>query len=468
VFQRIYNILWYHDILLVHLPIITISSRRHLARSIEFMNKPITYWWLILFQVVQSDLQNVCLRRWPLTSDSTRLSDPRYWSAHLGMLTQGSAKHVAEIQRIVVHEYYNSYTFDYDIALLQLKKPWPPSLSPLVQPVCLPPSSHTVTGSHRCIVTGWGYRSEKGEQHLGSSSVTFILWYSHEVLLRVCLTGLVYAVYSKHHISNRNVPLQTGCSLPFGKWASSSIPALFMSSCSCQLKASQICKYSHLSFAWSMSILLPLQTKCFPHCCRKQRCPYWARLTARRATDLCHHACCVPGSLLESGTPAGWAHIWLNHLHLYEWMWSFESWCLLFKCSFCINCTFCFSGRFRGSSVLSGTGRGSLVPDWHRQLGGRLWQTKPAGGLHQGQQVHLLDLQPYQLTRQRGSYSSSASRCFIILSLTQHNKSIISVLGIYSRAMFSLYVLFMCYSGRHPPTKQTRSALIYFNSNEVS
>uniref|UniRef100_A0A8C3AXM9 Transmembrane serine protease 7 n=1 Tax=Cyclopterus lumpus TaxID=8103 RepID=A0A8C3AXM9_CYCLU len=102
-----------------------------------------------------------------------RLSDPRYWSAHLGMLTQGSAKHVAEIQRIVVHEYYNAYTFDYDIALLQLKKPWPPSLSPLVQPVCLPPSSHTVTGSHRCIVTGWGYRSEEGEvsSHLIESPI---------------------------------------------------------------------------------------------------------------------------------------------------------------------------------------------------------------------------------------------------------------------------------------------------------
>ncbi|KAF3836505.1 hypothetical protein F7725_029063 [Dissostichus mawsoni] len=90
-----------------------------------------------------------------------RLSDPRFWSAHLGMLTQGGAKHTAEIQRIVVHEYYNAYTFDYDIALLQLKKPWPASLRPLVQPVCLPPPSHTVTDSHRCLVTGWGYRSEE-------------------------------------------------------------------------------------------------------------------------------------------------------------------------------------------------------------------------------------------------------------------------------------------------------------------
>ncbi|CAM9209603.1 unnamed protein product [Lampetra planeri] len=90
-----------------------------------------------------------------------RLSDPRHWSAHLGMLTQGGAKHISEIRRIVLHEYYNPYTFDYDIALLQLKKPWSPSLSSLVQPVCLPSASHTVTDRHRCWVTGWGYRTEE-------------------------------------------------------------------------------------------------------------------------------------------------------------------------------------------------------------------------------------------------------------------------------------------------------------------
>ncbi|KAM4605919.1 transmembrane protease serine 7 [Polymixia lowei] len=90
-----------------------------------------------------------------------RLSDPRHWSAHLGMLTQGNAKHVAEVQRIVVHEYYNARTFDYDIALLQLKKPWPASLGPLVQPVCLPARSQTLTQNHHCWVTGWGYRSEE-------------------------------------------------------------------------------------------------------------------------------------------------------------------------------------------------------------------------------------------------------------------------------------------------------------------
>ncbi|TSK98457.1 Transmembrane protease serine 7 [Bagarius yarrelli] len=90
-----------------------------------------------------------------------RLSDPRQWMAHLGMVTQGSAKHVAEIRRILVHEYYNARNFDYDIALLQLRKPWPSSLASFIQPVCLPASSQTLPERHRCWVTGWGYRSEQ-------------------------------------------------------------------------------------------------------------------------------------------------------------------------------------------------------------------------------------------------------------------------------------------------------------------
>ncbi|XP_046879480.1 transmembrane protease serine 7 [Hypomesus transpacificus] len=89
-----------------------------------------------------------------------RLSELRQWSVYIGMLTQGSARHVAEIRRIVMHEYYNAATFDYDISLVQLKKPWPPSLTPLAQPVCLPAPSQTLTKAHRCWVTGWGYRSE--------------------------------------------------------------------------------------------------------------------------------------------------------------------------------------------------------------------------------------------------------------------------------------------------------------------
>ncbi|KAG7273922.1 hypothetical protein CRUP_011058 [Coryphaenoides rupestris] len=91
-----------------------------------------------------------------------RLSDPRSWRAHLGMLAHGGARHVAEIQHIVVHEYYDPGTLDYDVALLRLRRPWPASLAPLVQPVCLPTPSHTLTPQHPCWVTGWGYRSDDG------------------------------------------------------------------------------------------------------------------------------------------------------------------------------------------------------------------------------------------------------------------------------------------------------------------
>ncbi len=80
------------------------------------------------------------------------------------MLNQGNAKHVAEIRRFVVHEYYNARNFDYDIALVQLKKAWPSSLEQYIQPICLPAPSQTFTEGHRCWVTGWGYRSEQGKE----------------------------------------------------------------------------------------------------------------------------------------------------------------------------------------------------------------------------------------------------------------------------------------------------------------
>ena len=83
------------------------------------------------------------------------------------MLTRGEARHVAEIQHVVVHEFYDASTFDYDVALLRLRRPWPASLAPLVQPVCLPTPSFSPGPLRPCWVTGWGYRSEGGAWSLG-------------------------------------------------------------------------------------------------------------------------------------------------------------------------------------------------------------------------------------------------------------------------------------------------------------
>uniref|UniRef100_A0AAY5F3D7 Peptidase S1 domain-containing protein n=1 Tax=Electrophorus electricus TaxID=8005 RepID=A0AAY5F3D7_ELEEL len=66
--------------------------------------------------------------------------------------------------RFMNFSYYNARTFDYDVALLQLKKAWPSGLTSYIQPVCLPSPSQALTTNHRCWVTGWGYRSEQGER----------------------------------------------------------------------------------------------------------------------------------------------------------------------------------------------------------------------------------------------------------------------------------------------------------------
>lgn len=93
----------------------------------------------------------------------TRLADPRAWRAHLGMRIQGRAKFVSAVRRIIVHEYYNSRNYDYDIALLQLSKPWPDTMSHVIQPICVPPFSHKVRSGEKCWITGWGQKQEVGE-----------------------------------------------------------------------------------------------------------------------------------------------------------------------------------------------------------------------------------------------------------------------------------------------------------------
>ncbi|XP_034269275.1 transmembrane protease serine 7 isoform X2 [Pantherophis guttatus] len=92
-----------------------------------------------------------------------RLSDPRIWTAHLGMHRKGKAKFVSTLKRIIVHEYYNSQNYDYDIALLQLSTPWLETMRWSVGPICLPPTIHNVHPGEKCWVTGWGQKQETND-----------------------------------------------------------------------------------------------------------------------------------------------------------------------------------------------------------------------------------------------------------------------------------------------------------------
>ncbi|XP_028290327.1 suppressor of tumorigenicity 14 protein isoform X1 [Gouania willdenowi] len=97
-------------------------------------------------------------------SDAVKYSDTRAWRAYMGMRVmtvgnQGTASRL--IRRIFLHPQYDQFTSDYDIALLELNAPV--FFNDLVQPVCVPASTHTFSTGTSCYVTGWGVLMEDGE-----------------------------------------------------------------------------------------------------------------------------------------------------------------------------------------------------------------------------------------------------------------------------------------------------------------
>lgn len=91
------------------------------------------------------------------------------WTAFLGLLDQSkrSASGVQEhkLKRIITHPSFNDFTFDYDIALLELEKP--AEYSTVVRPICLPDNTHVFPAGKAIWVTGWGHTKEGGEFQAG-------------------------------------------------------------------------------------------------------------------------------------------------------------------------------------------------------------------------------------------------------------------------------------------------------------
>ncbi|XP_025039501.2 suppressor of tumorigenicity 14 protein homolog isoform X1 [Pelodiscus sinensis] len=91
-------------------------------------------------------------------------SDAMLWKAFLGLRNQGNQKNekVQErsIKRLIPHTQFNEYSYDYDIAVLELQSPV--TFTTTVRPICLPDSTHDFPAGKEIWVTGWGATIEGG------------------------------------------------------------------------------------------------------------------------------------------------------------------------------------------------------------------------------------------------------------------------------------------------------------------
>lgn len=91
-----------------------------------------------------------------------RLSQPDSWEVYLGLHTQKQPEKAEKryLKRIIAHPSYNEFTFDYDIALMELDKAV--TFRDTIRPICLPSSSYVFPVGKSVWITGWGATREAG------------------------------------------------------------------------------------------------------------------------------------------------------------------------------------------------------------------------------------------------------------------------------------------------------------------
>ncbi|XP_030236206.1 ST14 transmembrane serine protease matriptase a [Gadus morhua] len=113
---------------------------------------------------------SIISERWLVTAahcvqdnGKSRFSQPGTWEAYLGLHVQRQTGKTAErrtLKRIIPHPYYNEYTYDNDIALMELSSSVP--YSDHIRPICMPAAQHVFPPGHSVWITGWGATREGG------------------------------------------------------------------------------------------------------------------------------------------------------------------------------------------------------------------------------------------------------------------------------------------------------------------
>ncbi|XP_067275825.1 ST14 transmembrane serine protease matriptase a [Pseudorasbora parva] len=106
--------------------------------------------------------------RWLVTAahcvqdDKIKYSQAGTWEAYLGLHTQKEKNTVTKslLKQIIPHPYYNPYTYDNDIALMELESPV--TFSDTIRPICLPTATDVFPPGDVVTITGWGATREGG------------------------------------------------------------------------------------------------------------------------------------------------------------------------------------------------------------------------------------------------------------------------------------------------------------------
>ncbi|KAL3991483.1 enhancer of mRNA-decapping protein 4 [Sarotherodon galilaeus] len=94
---------------------------------------------------------------------SLKLSQPGSWEVYLGLHEQRKTQDPVQkrnLKQVIPHPNYNKFTFDNDIALMELDSPV--TYSDYIKPICLPAPQHEFPPGQSVWITGWGATREGG------------------------------------------------------------------------------------------------------------------------------------------------------------------------------------------------------------------------------------------------------------------------------------------------------------------
>uniref|UniRef100_A0A8C9KR62 Peptidase S1 domain-containing protein n=1 Tax=Serinus canaria TaxID=9135 RepID=A0A8C9KR62_SERCA len=116
-----------------------------------------------------------------------------------------------KIFRIYKHPFYNVYSLDYDVALLELSTPV--TFSSTIRPICLPDHSHIFHEGARCFITGWGSTKEGAVNMIGDQACK--KFYPVQISSRMLCAGFPQGTVDSCS-GDAGGPL--ACKEPSGKW----------------------------------------------------------------------------------------------------------------------------------------------------------------------------------------------------------------------------------------------------------